>query len=40
MFSTLTGIAWTWANWKGKLPEPEAAGIDPSDLEIRTQPRM
>jgi MFS family permease len=26
IFGTLTAIAWAWADWRGKLPEPEARG--------------
>jgi MFS family permease len=39
-FAVLTACLWTWAHLAGKLPEPPREGIDPDDIEIRTQPRM
>ena len=39
-FGTLTALVWTWANLSGRLPEPTLDGIDPDEVEIRTQPRM
>ncbi len=39
-FSTLSAVGWTWANLTGRLPEPGLEGIDPDEVEIRTQPRM
>ncbi|MCB1019787.1 MAG: MFS transporter, partial [Acidobacteria bacterium] len=38
--ATFTALLWTWAHMAGKLPEPAVEGIDPAELEIRTQPRM
>ena len=36
----LTGLVWLWANWMGRLPEPEVQAYQADDYEIRTQPRM
>jgi len=39
-FSTVSGLIWALANWRGKLPEPTVEGVDPEDIEVRSQPRM
>jgi predicted MFS family arabinose efflux permease len=36
--SASTAIFWAWANWRGKLPEPELAGIDPEEVEVHGDP--
>ncbi len=33
IFGTLTAVAWAWADWRGKLPEPAA-------LEPASEPRL
>ena len=37
-FSTTTAIFWGWANWTGRLPEPELLGVDPDDVEVHGDP--
>jgi hypothetical protein len=32
--SASTAIFWGWANLTGRLPEPEASGVDPDDVEV------
>ena len=34
VLSSTTAIFWGWANWTGRLPEPEVSGADPDDLEV------
>ena len=38
VLSSLTAIFWGWANWTGRLPEPELRGVDPDDVEIHGDP--
>ena len=38
LLSSSTAIFWGWANWSGKLPEPEFAGIGPRELEVHGDP--
>ena len=34
VLSSMTGVGWGWAHWRGALVEPAAEGIDPDDLEV------
>jgi MFS family permease len=38
--SSTTAIFWAWANWKGRLPEPEVAGVEPEDIEVHGDPTI
>jgi MFS family permease len=38
LLSSSTAIFWGWANWTGRLPLPEAHGVDMSELEIHGDP--
>jgi MFS family permease len=38
VLSSSTAIFWVWANWTGRLPEPEVAGIAPEELEVHGDP--
>ncbi len=38
LLSSTTAIYWGWANWTGRLPEPERLGIDPDDVEVHGDP--
>jgi MFS family permease len=38
VLSSLTAIFWGWANYTGRLPEPEVRGGDPSEVEIHGDP--
>ena len=40
VFSSTTAIFWAWANWTGRLPEPELAGVDPEEVEVHGDPRF
>jgi MFS family permease len=40
ILSSTTAIFWGWANFKGKLPEPEQLGVDPKDVEIHGGPTV
>ena len=35
ILSSSTAIFWGWADWKGKLPEPESLIIEPPEVEVR-----
>jgi hypothetical protein len=35
-----TSIAWAWAVWRDKLPEPPPSGIDPDDVEVHGDPNV
>jgi len=37
VLSSLTAFVWAWANWTGKLPQPERRGISPSEVEIHRE---
>ena len=37
-FSASTALFWGWANWRGKLPEPDPAGIEPEEIEVHGDP--
>ncbi|HYR41989.1 MAG TPA: MFS transporter [Terriglobia bacterium] len=36
--SASTAFFWGWANWRGKLPEPALAGVDPEEVEVHGDP--
>lgn len=36
--SSTTAIFWAWANWSGRLPEPERLGINPEEIEVHGEP--
>jgi hypothetical protein len=39
--TSLTAIFWTWANWTGRLPEPELQAVLPiEEKEIHAEPRV
>jgi len=38
LLSSTTAIFWGWANWTGRLPRPEFAGIDRKGLEVHGDP--
>lgn len=38
VLSSLTAIFWGWANWSGRLPEPERLGVDPNEVEVHGDP--
>jgi MFS family permease len=38
LLSSSTAIFWGWANWTGRVPQPEALGIDVSELEVHGDP--
>jgi MFS family permease len=38
LLSSTTAIFWGWANWTGRLPQPEFAGIDEKALEVHGDP--
>ena len=38
VLSSTTAIFWGWANWSGRLPEPEPVGIDASEVEVHGDP--
>lgn len=38
LLSSTTAIFWGWANWTGKLPLPEFAGVDRDSLEVHGDP--
>lgn len=40
LLSSTTAIFWGWANWSGRLPLPEACGVDLSEVEIHGDPVM
>jgi len=40
VLSSTTAIFWAWANWSGKLPEPEPNGVDPADIEVHGDPTV
>jgi MFS family permease len=40
VLSSLTGVFWAWANFAGKLPEPELAGVDPDEVEVHGDPTV
>jgi predicted MFS family arabinose efflux permease len=38
ILSSSTAIFWLWANWSGRLPEPELAGVEPDEIEVHGDP--
>ena len=38
LLSSTTAIFWGWANWTGRLPMPEFAGVDRQSLEVHGDP--
>jgi len=38
LLSSSTAIFWGWANWSGRLPLPEACGVEMSEVEIHGDP--
>lgn len=38
LLSSTTAVFWGWANWTGRLPLPEAAGIDAREVEVHGDP--
>lgn len=38
VLSSTTAIFWGWANWTGRLPKPEAEGVEPEQVEIHGDP--
>jgi predicted MFS family arabinose efflux permease len=36
--SASTAFFWAWANWRGKLPEPVLAGVEPEEIEVHGDP--
>ncbi|HUA82689.1 MAG TPA: MFS transporter [Bryobacteraceae bacterium] len=38
VLSSTTAIFWAWANFSGRLPEPELAGVDPDEVEVHGDP--
>jgi len=40
LLSSSTAIFWGWANWTGRLPLPEACGVDMSEVEIHGDPAV
>jgi hypothetical protein len=40
ILSSSTAIFWGWADWKGKLPEPESLIVEPPDVEIHGGPTV
>jgi MFS family permease len=40
ILSSSTALFWGWANWKGKLPEPEPLVSEPESVEIHGEPTV
>lgn len=38
ILSSSTAIFWGWANWTGRLPEPEPSGVDRKEVEVHGDP--
>ena len=38
LLSSTTAIFWGWANWTGRLPLPEACGVEMDEVEIHGAP--
>jgi MFS family permease len=38
LLSSTTAIFWGWANWTGRLPLPEACGVEMNEVEIHGDP--
>jgi hypothetical protein len=35
-----TAVVWSWAVWRGAVPEPPRIGIDPDDVEVHGDPNV
>jgi hypothetical protein len=40
LLSSTTAIFWGLANWTGRLPQPEACGVDREEVEIHGDPAV
>jgi len=40
LLSSSTALFWGWANWTGRLPLPESAGVDTREVEVHGDPMM
>ena len=40
LLSSSTAIFWGWANWSGRLPLPDAIGVDMTEVEIHGDPAV
>jgi MFS family permease len=40
LLSSSTAISWGWANWTGRLPLPEACGVEMEEVEIHGDPAV
>jgi MFS family permease len=40
LLSSSTALFWGWANWTGRLPLPEACGVEMSEVEIHGDPAV
>ncbi len=40
ILSSTTAIFWGWANWKGKLPEPQSLSIEPEEVQVHGEPTV
>jgi NAD(P)-dependent dehydrogenase (short-subunit alcohol dehydrogenase family) len=38
LLSSSTAFFWLWANWTGRLPEPERSGVEEDEVEIHGDP--
>ena len=38
--SASTALFWGWANYRGRLPEPTLAGIEPKEIEVHGDPMV
>ncbi len=38
VLSSSTAIFWLWADWRGRLPEPVRAGVEPEEIEVHGDP--
>jgi MFS family permease len=40
VLSSTTAIFWGWANWRGKLTEPEPLAVEPEEVEVHGEPQV
>jgi len=40
VLSSCTAVFWGWANWRGRLPEPPRAGVEPEEVEVHGDPKI
>ena len=40
ILSSTTALFWGWANWAGKLPEPQPLTVQPEEVEIHGEPTV